>query len=63
MKLKSDTTEGFKTYTDKVFTDTGKRVQTVRSDNGGEYIDNIYKFGKWLAMKGIKHQTSATHTI
>jgi transposase InsO family protein len=40
--------------------ETGKAVFTLRSDNGGEYDGN--DFNKFLAEKGIRHETSATYT-
>ena len=60
LKTKSETEECFKSYTHKIFTDTGKRVRVLRSDNGGEFTGN--SFEKWLAEQGIKHQTCAAYT-
>jgi hypothetical protein len=60
LKAKSETEECFKSYCNKILTDTGKRVQILRSDNGGEYTG--HNFEKWLAENGIKHQTCAAHT-
>jgi hypothetical protein len=60
LKLKSDTEECFKSYVNKLFTDTGKRIEILRSDNGGEFTG--LNFENWLAEHGIKHQTCAAHT-
>ena len=40
--------------------ETGNQIKTLRTDNGGEYINiNLKKF---LAKKGIRRETSAPHT-
>ena len=60
MKAKSETEECFKEYVEKMFTETRLCPRILRSENGGEYKSN--SFQKWLATKGILHQTSAAHT-
>lgn len=39
---------------------TGNRVITIRSDNGGEYVSKA--LGDWLRQRGITHQFSAPYT-
>ena len=39
---------------------SGRRVKTLRSDNGGEYTSRVFK--KYLSGKGIRHQRSAPYT-
>lgn len=60
LKLKSETSECFKTFSLKLFTETGNRIETLRSDNGGEYTGQDFK--DWMAVNGIKQQTSAAYT-
>lgn len=47
----------FKAYIEK---QTGKRIKTLRSDNGGEYMSNV--FDLFLKKHGIKHETTVAHT-
>ena len=60
LKLKSDTSESFKTFSQKIFNQTGNRIETLRSDNGGEYTGQDFK--DWMAINGIRQQTSAAYT-
>ena len=39
---------------------TGLKIQTLRSDNGGEYTSN--EFAKFCASKGIVHQFTNPYT-
>lgn len=39
---------------------TGKEVKIIRSDNGGEYLNNLLK--DWLAENGIHHERSTPYT-
>ena len=60
MKLKSEVMEHFENYVNRVKNETGNPIKTLRTDNGGKYINTILK--KFLAKKGIRHETSAPHT-
>jgi transposase InsO family protein len=39
---------------------SGKRTRTVRTDNGGEYIN--HELGDYFKKKGISHQTTVRYT-
>ena len=54
LKQKSDAFEKFKLFKNAVENKTGKRVKTLRSDNGGEYTSN--EFERYLEKRGIVHQ-------
>lgn len=41
-------------------TETGKKVKTLRSDNGGEFFPA--SFTSWLAKSEIRHESSVPHT-
>ena len=49
MQHKSDTFEKFKEYRAEVENQLGKTIKTLRSDRGGEYLDNDFK-NSWLSM-------------
>ena len=55
LKLKSDTKTALKEWISVHENEVGKRVKTMRSDNGGEYIDASLE--TWLKAHGITHQT------
>ena len=38
---------------------SGKKVKSLRSDNGGEYVSNEFK--KFCAEEGIKRELTAPH--
>jgi hypothetical protein len=60
LKLKSETSESFKSFSLKIFTETGNKIETLRSDNGGEFTGQDFK--DWMAVNGIRQQTSAAYT-
>jgi len=60
MKHKSEVAELFQCYAAQMETETGKKVKTLRSDNGGEYFPT--SFTSWLAKTGIRHESSVSHT-
>lgn len=60
MKKKSEVFTHFKVYAAKVKTKTGRNIEILRSDNGGEYESN--ECTSWLKENGIIHQTSAPRT-
>lgn len=60
LKLKSESPDLFKLFSKKMYCETGKRVVTLRSDNGGEFMS--HEFQSWLTVERIKHEMSAPHT-
>jgi transposase InsO family protein len=60
LKNKSEAAETFILFNKKLFCETGKKVDTLRSDNGGEFSGK--EFVDWLMCNGIKQQTSAPYT-
>lgn len=60
LKQKSDVADSFINFAALLETETGRRVKTLRSDNGGEYRGG--DFLDWLLKSGIRHETSAPHT-
>ena len=60
MKNKSETFNLFKEYLLLMKMETGEKVTTLRSDNGGEYVGN--DFEQWLKENGIRHEKSAPYT-
>jgi hypothetical protein len=60
MKCKSEVPALFRLFFASLLNETGNTVRTLRSDNGGEYTGT--EFNKYLAEKGIRHETSAAYT-
>ena len=60
MKNKSEVESLFQAFVARVENETKRKVRILRSDNGGEFIGKT--FADWLAIKGIKHETSAPHS-
>lgn len=60
MKRKSDTFDKFKKYILGVQTQFNKKVKTVRSDNGGEYINESFK--TFCAERGIACQYTVAYS-
>lgn len=60
MKAKSRVFELFKQYVQRVEVKTGHLVNTLRSDNGEEFVGD--NFGDWMKQKGIRNETSAPYT-
>ncbi|MCO5581796.1 hypothetical protein L7F22_035685 [Adiantum nelumboides] len=54
LKAKSDVFAIFQHYVSMVENKTGCKVQTLRTDRGGEYMSGAFK--DFLGKKGIKHQ-------
>ncbi|TYK25792.1 gag/pol protein [Cucumis melo var. makuwa] len=57
---KSDSFEKFKEYKAEVENESGKTIKTLRSDQGGEYMD--LQFQDYLIEHGIQSQLSAPST-
>lgn len=59
LRHKSEVPEKFRDYVHKLNFETGKRVTTLRSDNGGEYTSS--DFESWLRENRIRHGTIVPH--
>lgn len=60
MKHKSEAFSFFQQFAARLKAQTGNTIKTLRSDNGGEYID--CSFENYLIAEGIRHESSAPHT-
>ena len=60
LKNKSEVLSKFQEYESMVTNLTGLKIQTLRSDNGGEYTSK--EFAKFCASKGIVHQFTNPYT-
>ncbi|MCO5572076.1 hypothetical protein L7F22_025827 [Adiantum nelumboides] len=60
LKAKSDVFAIFQHYVTMVENETGCKVQTLRTDRGGEYMSGAFK--DFLGKKGIKHQCTMPYT-
>ena len=60
LKNKSEAQQCFKYFAKRVEVMTGNRIDTIRSDNGGEFFTT--DFATWLKEKGIRQESSAPYT-
>jgi len=60
LKVKGEVFDKFKAYKALVENQTGMKIKTLRSDNGGEFVSK--KFDDFLHGCRIKRQTSAPYT-
>ncbi|MCO5555505.1 hypothetical protein L7F22_009050 [Adiantum nelumboides] len=60
LKAKLDVFAIFQHYVSMVENETGSKVQTLRTDQGGEYMSGAFK--DFLGKKGIKHQCTMPYT-
>ncbi|GMF18160.1 unnamed protein product [Phytophthora fragariaefolia] len=60
MKAKSEVLSKFKIYKAAIENATGKTIKRLRSDNGGEYTDKLFK--AYLNRNGIKHDKTVPYT-
>ena len=60
MKFKSDVADIFVKFKAWVETQSGCKMQVIRSDNGTEYTSE--KFNKFCVDAGIEHQLTAPYT-
>ena len=60
MKNRSDVFDTFKKWKAMVETETGLKVKYLRSDNGGEYIDE--GFSEYCAAQGIRMEKTIPGT-
>ena len=60
LKHKSETFNAFTDFYQLVSTQFSSKIQTLRSDNGSEYMSN--KMKQFLSFNGVVHQTSCVGT-
>lgn len=60
LKKKSDAFAAFISWHVLVERETGRKLKMMRTDNGGEYINN--EWHEYFRKHGIKHQTTNPHT-
>ncbi|GMF54493.1 unnamed protein product [Phytophthora fragariaefolia] len=60
MKAKSEVLSKFRIYKAAMEKATGTTIKRLRSDNGGEYTDKLFK--AYLNLNGIKHEKTVPHT-
>jgi hypothetical protein len=60
LRSKSEVTEKYVEFVRFIENQTGKKVKTLRSDNGGEYINE--RFLNFCKQKGIHHEKTIPHT-
>ena len=60
LKSKDQTFEKFKEWKSLVETQTGRRIKTLRTDNGLEYLSDSFK--KFCASHGIERHRAVRHT-
>jgi len=59
LKQKSEVVSKFKEFYQRVLAETGMKIQVLRSDNGGEYVNAAME--NFMKENGIKHQTSVPY--
>ena len=60
LRHKSEVLEKFKEFEAITTNESGQRIGTLRTDNGGEYVSR--EFEAYLKSKGIHHQLSVAHS-
>ena len=60
MSHKGQVLEKFKEYKARMENESGQRIKTLRSDNGGEYISGAFK--RFLQDHGIRQETTVPYT-
>ena len=60
MKTKAEVFKHFQHFKTLVENESSARIQTLRTDNGGEYLSNEFK--AFLDDSGIKHQLTTPYT-
>lgn len=60
LKKKSQTFEFIQECVARLVNETGHKVKTLRSDNGGEFLST--DLGSWFATTGIRHECSVPYT-
>ncbi|CAI7794466.1 unnamed protein product [Closterium sp. NIES-53] len=60
LKAKGDVTEAIQEWALEVCDDDKKRIQAIRTDGGGEFVNA--ELEKWMKSKGIKHDVTTPYT-
>lgn len=60
LKSKSEVYENFVEFKQLVENETGKKIKTLRSDNGTEFVNN--KMNSYLKSNGIRHELTVPYT-
>uniref|UniRef100_W8AQ86 Retrovirus-related Pol polyprotein from transposon TNT 1-94 n=1 Tax=Ceratitis capitata TaxID=7213 RepID=W8AQ86_CERCA len=60
IKRKSEALNMFKLFTASAEKQTGRKIKSVRSDNGREFVNS--EFEKYLSERGIRHQTTVAYS-
>ena len=60
LRKKSHAAQEIKDWFALVERQVGRRVRALRSDRGGEFLDN--QFRSWLKSKGVMHQLTCSYT-
>ncbi len=61
MKNKSEVFDKFKVYEASATNETGQKIGTLRTDNGGECC-MLHVFQNYLKQKGIRHEMTAPYS-
>ena len=60
LKHKSQVLEKFKEFEADATSESGQRIGTLRTDNGGEYLSR--EFEAYLQSKGIRHEQTVAYS-
>ena len=60
LRSKSEVPDKFKEFEARVSNDSGERIGTLRSDNGGEYLSK--EFRSYLKSRGIHHELTVPYS-
>ncbi|CAI7869366.1 unnamed protein product [Closterium sp. NIES-53] len=60
LKAKGDASKANQEWALKVCNDDKKRIKVIRTDGGGEFVNN--ELAKWMKSKGIKHDVTTPYT-
>ena len=60
LKYKSETFSKFQEFKSLVENESNKKIKTLRTDNGGEFIKK--EFNAYLSKHGIQHQKTVSYT-
>ncbi|CAI7897058.1 unnamed protein product [Closterium sp. NIES-54] len=60
LKAKGDAAKAIQEWALEVCNDDKKRIKVIRTDGGGEFLNN--ELTKWMKSKGIKHDVTTPYT-
>ncbi|CAI7801035.1 unnamed protein product [Closterium sp. NIES-54] len=60
LKAKGDAAKAIQEWALEVCNDDKKRIKVIRTDGGGEFVNN--ELTKWMKSKGIKHDVTTPYT-